>query len=228
MLYISCRLYVFIGMCAAIILYCKAFRRLPSPMSRPLPCCRSLLTSTPYRTEVLDKVKVPWKIDHSDELFFIGSCFSENISHLLRLNKFCTLSNPQGILFNPVSIEKCIVDIASSSPIEDHDIVFDERSKVYHAWDSHSDFSSQNRADMVHNIIESRARSLAYLRRAKTAFITLGTSKVPLLKICHNEIVTRFFIMYQVHCLVNQSQRIVANCHQRKHRFFISAFSFYY
>ena len=48
------------------------------------------------------------QIDYNSKLVLIGSCFSENISKKLKYFKFQTFSNPFGILFNPITIEKLI------------------------------------------------------------------------------------------------------------------------
>ena len=48
------------------------------------------------------------QIDYHSKLLLIGSCFSENISNKLSYFKFQTYSNPFGILFNPIAIEKLI------------------------------------------------------------------------------------------------------------------------
>lgn len=150
-----------------------------------------------FRTEVSDSHRPSgWSIDYHSSSFFIGSCFSENISSRLRQHKFHVLSNPQGILFNPVSIEKCIVDVVSQNDVHPtHDIVYDTRTLVHHAWDAHSDFSSLSKDDVMQQLHERRRTSLSFLRNATVAFVTLGTSKVHALK---------------------ESGRIVANCHQRK------------
>ncbi len=54
------------------------------------------------------------KIEYSDSLFVIGSCFTEHIGNSLKDQKFQILQNPNGILFDPYS-----VSFALSSYIED-------------------------------------------------------------------------------------------------------------
>ena len=46
----------------------------------------------------------PSPIMHTHKLLLIGSCFTENIGEKLRKHKFLTLDNPNGILFNPISV----------------------------------------------------------------------------------------------------------------------------
>ena len=54
----------------------------------------------------LDSYSTHKKINYSDKLFFIGSCFSENIGERFNYYKFQTTVNPFGIIFNSVSLEK--------------------------------------------------------------------------------------------------------------------------
>lgn len=48
------------------------------------------------------------KISHQQKLLLIGSCFTEQIGNKLAQHKFSTLDNPNGILFNPVSIARSV------------------------------------------------------------------------------------------------------------------------
>ena len=48
------------------------------------------------------------KINHRHHLLLIGSCFTEQIGNKLTNHKFTILDNPNGILFNPISIAKSI------------------------------------------------------------------------------------------------------------------------
>ena len=65
------------------------------------------------------------RINHSSHLLFIGSCFSEYISADLKSLKFRVSVNPQGILFNPISISNCLLNILKSKEFEDNDIFED-------------------------------------------------------------------------------------------------------
>lgn len=181
-----------LAMLASSFLSFRCGVSLPTKLSRPLT---RHFSGNIFRTEVSDFHRPSWSIDYHASSFFIGSCFSEHISSRLRQHKFHVLSNPQGILFNPISIEKCLVDVIAQNEVHPtHDIVFDARSLVYHAWDAHSDFSSLSKEEVVQQLHERRRASLSFLRNATVAFVTLGTSKVHALK---------------------ESGRIVANCHQR-------------
>ena len=48
------------------------------------------------------------KIDHSQPILSLGSCFADNIAKRLQRAKFNTTASPTGILFNPESIARAI------------------------------------------------------------------------------------------------------------------------
>ena len=57
---------------------------------------------------------VDWKIDHRTPIHLIGSCFTDTISSALKKEKFICFSNGQGIMFNPVSISRCLSNVLNS------------------------------------------------------------------------------------------------------------------
>jgi hypothetical protein len=79
-------------------------------------------SSFSYSTPVLDKPS-PWKLDHSTDMVFVGSCFSENISEELRKLSFRALSNPMGIIYNPLSIAQCVQNVIDQRLFNESDIM---------------------------------------------------------------------------------------------------------
>ena len=63
-------------------------------------------------------------IHHTDKLLLIGSCFTENIATKLKQHKFTVLENPNGILFNPISIAKSFQSYISNQPISGEDLFY--------------------------------------------------------------------------------------------------------
>lgn len=66
----------------------------------------------------------PRKITYNDTLFFIGSCFSEQIAQKLSFFKFNVLSNPFGTLYNPVSIFQSLQRITNKKRVHPDDFFF--------------------------------------------------------------------------------------------------------
>ncbi len=60
-----------------------------------------------FRTQIpVPKSNFP--IDYDARIVSLGSCFAENIGAKLDYFKFCNETNPFGIIFNPVSLDKVL------------------------------------------------------------------------------------------------------------------------
>lgn len=56
-----------------------------------------------FRT-IVDIPESPWKIGPCERMLFIGSCFADNIGKRFAEEKFRTVVNPYGVMYNPASI----------------------------------------------------------------------------------------------------------------------------
>ena len=50
----------------------------------------------------------PLKITYTDKILFIGSCFTEEIGKRMKDLKFNLFLNPNGILYDPISISSAL------------------------------------------------------------------------------------------------------------------------
>lgn len=119
--------------------------------------------------EFFSKINIPesdFKIGYKSNLFFIGSCFADNISKRFTERKFHTLANPLGVLYNPLSIENFFKKISG----EEGDCV-----GTWSRWDYQGSFSE---AELNEVVTETRE----FLKKANVIFITLGTAFVYFLK----------------------------------------------
>ena len=64
-----------------------------------------------------------WKIDHTTPVHLVGSCFTDTISASLKRNKFNCFSNGQGIMFNPISISKCLSNVIEGDCRSQFDVI---------------------------------------------------------------------------------------------------------
>lgn len=136
-------------------------------------------------------------ISHTTPCFFVGSCFSQVIASKLIHMKFPAMSNPFGILFDPVSISNCLTRIAAEKLFDEHDIFTDQfQPDIYHSWNVHSSFSHTNPDLMLQTINKSLLSAREHIMKSDLLFITLGTATV--------------------HCLIDNPATVVANCHKRK------------
>lgn len=113
-------------------------------------------------------------IDYTSTIFFIGSCFSENISKLLSQRKFSVLSNPSGILFDPLSIERYIIELAEKKLYTSSDLFL--YKELYGSWNHHSQFSEVQAEAVVDKINEANKKAYDFLTTCTHCFITLGSA----------------------------------------------------
>jgi hypothetical protein len=151
-----------------------------------------LLNKELFLSVIFDKSTTAVSI--KDSLFLIGSCFSESISQKLIQRKFNVMSNPYGVLYDTLSIEKCIEDIIFKKEYSENELFF--HNELFGSWSHHSDFSNINSKEVVGQINQTIINSESWLRKTKTILITLGSA----------------FSYFQ-----KAEKRYVANCHKLPH-----------
>ena len=114
------------------------------------------------------------QIDYNSKLVLIGSCFSENISKKLKYFKFQTFSNPFGILFNPIAIEKLITNAINLEKYSEKSIF--QLNERWHCFDAHSDISASTQNNLLHNLNSAIESTHQQLKNASHIIITLGTA----------------------------------------------------
>ncbi len=130
------------------------------------------------------------KISHQDKLLLIGSCFTEQIGAKLSNHKFSVLDNPNGILFNPVSISTSISSYINNKQYTASDLFY--QNECWNSWEHHSRFSNPVMENCLTGINESQNQAHHFLKKADWLLITLGSAFV-----------------YQL-----ESKEVVANCHK--------------
>lgn len=130
-------------------------------------------------------------IDYQSKVLSVGSCFAENIGEKLHFFKFQNSTNPFGIIFNPISIEKLISRAVHNTNFSDKDIFF--HNERWHCFEVHSDLSHPDKVlflNQLNDVLDLFYRAILV---ANHFIITLGTSWV------YKSVV---------------SNEIVANCHK--------------
>jgi hypothetical protein len=134
--------------------------------------------------------RLPEMIRHQHKLLLIGSCFTENIGIKLRQHKFKVLENPNGILFNPVSIAGAIQSYTTPRQYDKSDLFY--QNECWNSWQHHSRFSHPDREACITRINQSQEEAHAFIQQADWVFITLGSAFV-----------------YEL-----EDKQVVANCHK--------------
>lgn len=130
-------------------------------------------------------------ITYSDNILLMGSCFTEHIGKFLQEDKFNILQNPYGIVFDPETLSRSIVDLIEENYIAEENLFL--QNDIWHHWDFHSRFSGLDKEIVCQTMNESIKNGHDFLKKADWLILTLGTSFV--------------------YSLV-ENNNVVANCHK--------------
>jgi hypothetical protein len=128
-----------------------------------------------FRTPVSPKISTE-KIDLSNSLLLSGSCFSEHIGQKLSEYKFDNLTNSFGVIYNPVSIFKLLINALLEKPVDEKYIL--KNQGIYRHYDFHSDISALNKNELIARIDEAYKYTKIYLLKSRWIIITFGTAIV--------------------------------------------------
>ncbi len=137
------------------------------------------------------------KIDYSQRLLSLGSCFADNMASRLAEAKFQVTASPTGILFNPESIASALERFAENRAPELNELQYG--NEKWFSYDFHSSFSHsqiEQTQSAMRQAVESGA---AALHSADIFIITFGTA-----------------IVYRL----ISSGKVVANCHKQSQHLF--------
>ncbi|MBS7232451.1 GSCFA domain-containing protein [Flavobacterium psychroterrae] len=138
------------------------------------------------------------QIDYNSKIISIGSCFAENMADKFDYFKFQNQTNPFGIIFNPVSIEKIISRVIKQEFYTEKDVFF--YNERWHSYEVHSDLSNSDRQELLETLNKAILETGKQLKEATHIIITYGTS----------------WIYRNI-----ESDEIVANCHKVPQKQFI-------
>lgn len=143
-----------------------------------------------FRTELSD-YKLPFEINYKSKLFFMGSCFTENIGDQFESLKFNVVTNPMGILFNPISIFHGLSSFIHERVPADDDFI--KRDGMTYSWNHHSVVSNDSQEGLSKEIHRLNRSAHKHLEDTQVLFITLGSAWA-----------YRYL----------ETKKIVANCHK--------------
>lgn len=126
------------------------------------------------------------KLNLKDSIYLMGSCFSDEIGKLLKENKFQSLSNPFGTIYNPITIFGLLKNqFKAENTLSSGD--------VFYHWDAHGAISGRREAEAISAFRDAQSISIDFLSKTQWLVITMGTAWVYRYK---------------------QTGEIVANCHK--------------
>jgi lysophospholipase L1-like esterase len=119
---------------------------------------------------------LPVRLDIGDAILLTGSCFTEHMAARFRQYKFKVLDNPNGILFNPVSIARALDSALDGESIETGHLF--EHDGLWAHWDYHSRWSDPSADVACRQMNQSLQETKTFLATADWLLITLGTAWV--------------------------------------------------
>src|SRR5687767_6505438 len=120
--------------------------------------------------------KAGFEIEHEQKLMLSGSCFSEEIGRMLREHRFQVLSNPDGILFNPLSIFTSLDSALHLRSFPESMVV--QRDELFFSYLHHSDIHGTNKKELLHGIRSKAEKTQEFLWSANFLIITFGSAWV--------------------------------------------------
>lgn len=115
-------------------------------------------------------------INYRNRILLVGSCFTEHIGNYLAEVKFNVLQNPNGILFDPVSVCNSLVSYIQNKQYTPGELF--SLNEGWHSWQHHSRFSKPDKEETLGLINESQKKAHEFLKQTDWLIITLGSSFV--------------------------------------------------
>jgi hypothetical protein len=131
------------------------------------------------------------RIRYPQKILLTGSCFTEHIGNQLIDMKFDALQNPNGILFDPISVANSLISYLEPVIYKPEDFFY--HNELWQSWDHHGIFSNTNQQAAVHKINQSQKTAHEFLKQTDWLIVTLGSAFTYILK---------------------ENNRSVANCHR--------------
>ncbi len=144
------------------------------------------------RTVYTAKENVPFVITHQQSVFLMGSCFAENMLPFFKKTGFKVISNPIGVIYNPLSIAHFIESVVDLKKIEPRSLI--NTAMGFTSFLTHSSFHANDEPsfnEKYEKLIQSLHRE--WTENPTTFIFTLGTAWI--YKYLENDI-------------------LVANCHK--------------
>ncbi|MFP4556557.1 MAG: GSCFA domain-containing protein [Bacteroidales bacterium] len=120
--------------------------------------------------------KAPFEITYNTPALFLGSCFTENIGSLMNERKFPVLTNPFGVVYNPISVDLVLKRIASGQPYTENELI--KHNNLWLSLQHHTSFSSENKETCLNSINKSLLAAHRFWQQTKFLIITFGTARV--------------------------------------------------
>lgn len=117
---------------------------------------------------------LPSPVKYGDSILLSGSCFTEHITERLAQHKFQVTSNPNGILFNPLSVATSLERYVSGEPYVHDDLFY--LNEIWNSWMHHTRFSHQDKERALEGMNAALADANITIAKASWVILTLGSA----------------------------------------------------
>ncbi len=131
------------------------------------------------------------KISYRNKILLAGSCFAENIGELMNDAKLNCFVNPNGIVYNPISIANHLQRVFKGNEYKEDELF--NYNELWGSWQHHGEYSNTDRGKTLARINKDFNKVESYINEGDWLIITFGSAYVYRLK---------------------TSNEIVANCHK--------------
>ena len=118
----------------------------------------------------------PLRLSHEKPVLLVGSCFTDHIGQRLRDYGFTVLTNPFGILYNPLSIAECLRRCYGGEEVGREHLV--QHNGLWHSWLHHGSFSAPTAEECLSKCNTSLREAHRLLQGGHSLLVTLGTAFV--------------------------------------------------
>ena len=115
-------------------------------------------------------------ISHQQAVLLVGSCFAVSIGEKLSDHKFNVTLNPNGIIYNPISILTILKRIIEKRAYTNEELLLTNNKWI--SFNHHGSFSAFDKSECLTKINSSLTKSSDNFKQTKTIFITFGSAWV--------------------------------------------------
>ena len=127
-----------------------------------------------FRT-IIPAPQYPFEITRNDTVMLVGSGFSDNMGHYFDVHRFDVCSNPFGVLFNPISIDRALRFMLQPD-LFDKNRYFYKYRDLWVSFAHHGRFSKESYEEFEAEIDRSLQECSDFLHKTRYLFVTFGTA----------------------------------------------------
>ena len=114
------------------------------------------------------------KLDHSQRMLMLGSCFATHVGQLMQDLRFDLIVNPNGILYHPLSMASLLSRTIAERPYQAADLLSNEN--IWHSWQHHSSIYGLDQAEFLDSINQRLLQFKTELTQANVLVLTFGSA----------------------------------------------------